>query len=558
MNENTKNNNQILKSPDNKASLSIQKTNLFAIQKLNISDKDNQYLKKRHIKFICFKKPHFKVDNSELYKKNHLHNPTIKEGRWTEEEKNRFIQGIVLYGINWKKVKTLIPSRSAVQVRSHAQKFYQRMKLCKEQNLGIDFTSKSIKNIKDMINQIKSKNPNDNIASILNKLSHGCINRRFIKKLKKIKKNINEINNNISENGDKDEFIKLDENNNYINKNFTLNQNNMNLFDKNIINQTINNNCNINMNLNNNIQFKNINIIDNNIINNKNIIPPNILTNSLNLNLPNDILSNKYLDKFNNNLINDDYLKKTFKNDPYINYLSLLNDLLKRRIDLLNAINYIDSVYLLNSLQNFNFLIKNSLINNTLTNNNNLFINNTNSFININNNLINNNNPIINNNNLIISNNIPIINNNIPMINNNNSPLISNNIPIINNDNTLINNNNPIIDKNIPIINNNINSLIDNNIPLINNNNNPLINNNNLIINNNIPLINNNIPLINNNNPLKDNNIPLINNNNPIIDNYSLQIEKNIPLIKNQLTNNKDKENNKDNILIEINEKQNE
>ena len=506
MNENTKDINKILKSQDNKSNLTIPKTNLFILKKLNISDKDSQQTKKTYIKFISFKKPYFKVNNSELYKKKYLHNPNIKDGRWTEEEKNRFIQGIVLYGINWKKVKTLIPSRSAVQVRSHAQKFYQRMKLCKEQNLGIDFTSKSIKNIKDMINQIKSKNQNNNIASILNKLSHGCINRRFIKKLKNIKKNINEINNNISENGDKNEFIKLDENNNYINKNFTLDQNNMNLFDN-------NNNCNNNVNPNNNIQFKNINIIDNNIINNKNIIPPNILTNSLNLNLPNDILSNNYLDKFNKNLINDDYLKKTFKNDSYINYLSLLNDLLERRIDLLNTINnYIDSVYLLNSLQNFNFLIKNSLINNTLSNNNNLFINNTNSLININNNLINNNNPIINNNNLIISNNIPIINNNIPMINNN-KPLISNNIPIINNDNTLINNNNPIIDKNIPIINNN-NSLI-------------------------------------------DNNIPLINNNNPIIDNYSPQIEKNMPLIKNQLTNNKDKENYKDNIVIEINEKQN-
>ena len=31
------------------------------------------------------------------------------------------------------------------------------MKSCKDENLGIDFTLKSVKNIKDMINQIKSK-----------------------------------------------------------------------------------------------------------------------------------------------------------------------------------------------------------------------------------------------------------------------------------------------------------------------------------------------------------------------------------------------------------------
>ena len=327
MNENIKNNNQILKSQDNKSCLSIQKTNLFAFQKLDISDKDNQYSKKGHIKFICFKKPHFKVDNSELYKKSHLHNPNIKEGRWTEEEKNRFIRGIALYGINWKKVQALIPTRSAVQVRSHAQKFYLRMKLCKDGNLGIDFTLKSIKNIEDMINQIKSKTPNINIAFILKKLYHGCINRRFIKKLKKIKKNINEINNDI-ENEDKGAFLV--ENNNYINKNFSLNHNNMNLFENNIINESINDNCNNSLNPNYNIQFKNINITDNNIINYNSIIPPNILANSSNLNLSNDILSNYYLDKFNNNLLNEDYLGKTFKNDPYIKYLSLLNDYLKK------------------------------------------------------------------------------------------------------------------------------------------------------------------------------------------------------------------------------------
>ena len=542
MNENIKNNNQILKSQDNKSCLSIQKTNLFVIQKLNISDKDNQYLKKRHIKFICFKRPHFKVDNSELYKKNNLHNLKKKDGRWTEEEKNRFIQGIVLYGINWKKVKALIPTRRAVQVRSHAQKFYLRMKLCKDQNLGIDFTLKSIKNIEDMINQIKSKTPNINIAFILKKLYHGCINRRFIKKLKKIKKNINEINNNI-ENEEKDAFLV--KNNNYINKNFSLNQNNMNLFENNTINEAINNNCNNSLNPNYNIQFKNINIIDNNIINNNSIIPPNILANSSNLNKPNDILSNNYLDKFNNNLLNDDYLGKTFKNYPYISYLSLLSDLLKKGVDLLNTNISIENIYCLNYLQNLNFLIRNLLIknNNTLPNNNNLFINNTNS--------------LRNNNNLIINNKIPIINNNIPIINNNNI-LINNKIPIINNTNILINNNNPIIDNNIPIINNNNSSLIDNNIPIINNNNNSLIDNNIPIINNNNSLIDNNIPIINNNNSVIDNNIPIINNNNsPLINNKSLQIQKNIPLIKNQLTNNKDNENNKDSIWIEINEKEN-
>ena len=43
-----------------------------------------------------------------------------------------------------------------MQTRSHAQKFYQKLKMCKDDELSIDFTLDSINNIKDMINQIKS------------------------------------------------------------------------------------------------------------------------------------------------------------------------------------------------------------------------------------------------------------------------------------------------------------------------------------------------------------------------------------------------------------------
>ena len=105
MNENIKNNNQILKSQDNKSSLSIQKTNLFAIQKLNISDKDNQYLKKRHIKFICFKKPHFKVDNSELYKKNHLHNQKKKKEDGQKKKRIDLFKELFYMELIGKKLK---------------------------------------------------------------------------------------------------------------------------------------------------------------------------------------------------------------------------------------------------------------------------------------------------------------------------------------------------------------------------------------------------------------------------------------------------------------------
>ena len=98
-----------------------------------------------------------------ITKKKTSENIDVNEGRWTKEEHNKFLDGIVQFGINWKKVKTLINSRTSIQVRSHAQKFYQKLKMCKDDVLGIDFTLESICNIKDMINQIKSVKVNYDI-----------------------------------------------------------------------------------------------------------------------------------------------------------------------------------------------------------------------------------------------------------------------------------------------------------------------------------------------------------------------------------------------------------
>ena len=404
MNENIKadeEKNKTIKIEENKTNSSIPKTYLFISKKLNNPEKDSQHTKKKYIKFISIKKPYFKVENnSESNKKKSLHNPNINDGRWAEEERNKFIQGIVLYGINWKKVKSLIPTRTAVQVRSHAQKFFHKMKSCKDESLGIDFTLKSVNNIKDMINQIKSKNPNYNITYILKKLSNGCVNKKFLKKKKKL-----DNNNNISKNDDKNKIIKLDENNNYINNNLPLNQNNNNfnlfenILENNKFNKAINNNINNNFEHNNN-QFKPINIIENNINKNNSNTLQNLLNNSLNLNSYNDLLPNKNLNEFKNNLLKD-YFSKSLINYPYIN-LCLINDLLLSRIQLLNSINSIDNIYLYNMLKNSNISPNNSLIN-------------------LNQPLINNIYPLITNNNFLINNNSPLIsNNNNPIININN------------------------------------------------------------------------------------------------------------------------------------------
>jgi len=48
-------------------------------------------------------------------------------GRWTKDEHTRFVEGLKIYGKNWKKVEDHVSSRSGAQIRSHAQKFFNRI-----------------------------------------------------------------------------------------------------------------------------------------------------------------------------------------------------------------------------------------------------------------------------------------------------------------------------------------------------------------------------------------------------------------------------------------------
>lgn len=48
-------------------------------------------------------------------------------GRWTAEEHRLFLQGLELHGKGWKKIASLIKSRTVVQIRTHAQKYFQKL-----------------------------------------------------------------------------------------------------------------------------------------------------------------------------------------------------------------------------------------------------------------------------------------------------------------------------------------------------------------------------------------------------------------------------------------------
>jgi len=57
-------------------------------------------------------------------------------GRWTQEEHRYFLEGLEKHGKGWKKIASLIKSRTVVQIRTHAQKYFQ--KLAKARHNGED------------------------------------------------------------------------------------------------------------------------------------------------------------------------------------------------------------------------------------------------------------------------------------------------------------------------------------------------------------------------------------------------------------------------------------
>ena len=329
-------------------------------------------IKDSQIKFITKKNFYFKIEDINENKKKPLDSITFNEGRWSKEEHEKFLEGIVLYGINWKKVKTLIGTRTSIQVRSHAQKFFYKMKTCKDESMGIDFTLNSICNIRDMISQIKKNNPNYNIINIFKYLTYKCDN--FERSRKKIVvKNNNNFDYKKNELINQPNIINLKENdkNIYDNK-FFFNQNH--IFDEQKkMKETENFHDNISnssskMNNQNNI----INILHNlltinyysnayNFLLSNNLNFPNYdITNSVNKLLINFLISNNSLN--NSNIINVNVLLS----------LALQNNILNN-INNINFIQNIDNNINLKNVNcnyNINGISNNNIISNINNNNN--------------------------------------------------------------------------------------------------------------------------------------------------------------------------------------------
>lgn len=191
-NNNNSNSNVILNNLEkNENILKVQNSNSLESSFSNQKTKESNTQKKTNI----FKTINYNLLGDDLEKKK------INEGRWSKEEQIKFIKAYVHFGKDYVLSQKFIASRNSVQIRSHAQKFFLKLKTLK--NNDYDFSNDEIKSLSDIFNVIEANNKTqiNNKEYIINTLIafiQKNEKKNFsIKKKNKRKKKLNKYKGNI-------------------------------------------------------------------------------------------------------------------------------------------------------------------------------------------------------------------------------------------------------------------------------------------------------------------------------------------------------------------------
>ena len=184
----------------------------------------NEFLKTKMFK-LTTKKDFSKYETSK----------NITYGYWAKSDHEKFIEALYLYDCDWKKIGIHVKNRTHKQIHSHAQKFYLKLKIFKDEELGLDFTTPDVKSLKDIIKIIREKELiSENCGKLLfiisKKLSFGKnIYKKELNRLANINQE-NQLNN----------YEFKNENNNNINNIMQLNEQELSAYTSRINEQFLN------------------------------------------------------------------------------------------------------------------------------------------------------------------------------------------------------------------------------------------------------------------------------------------------------------------------------
>ena len=195
----------------------IQKRILFRLYRVNFmnqkkekgksQNKKENNLKRNANYNLKHKQKHIKSSNNTIV----YNSKNYSAGRWKSDEHQRFIDAIIKYGNNWRQVQKCVGTRSSTQTRSHAQKFFEKLKRSKIfKREKYDFSKNSLKILHDIMNNLPDKEYNQTLKAL-----HSLSNERS--------SNFENDNNNIQNNNG---II------NYNNNNFNFNENKENNCEK--------------------------------------------------------------------------------------------------------------------------------------------------------------------------------------------------------------------------------------------------------------------------------------------------------------------------------------